>query len=131
MALRLKRGMGQMPYYGGYIFLPSGGVLSPGSSPTPIGVAPAPADLTTPPASGADAAALQQQLADQALANQQAINAAGVQSSVLDQLSIGIVSAGDALSAPGGISWWVWLGLALGGFALATVGAGNPRRYGR
>src|ERR1017187_7026237 len=54
-----------------------------GYSNSEIGVPPAPtgAALTVPPASGQSAAELAQSLSDQQVAAQQAINAAGVQSS--------------------------------------------------
>src|SRR5438552_6898090 len=60
---------------------------------TPTGTA-----LTLPPASGEEAAALQQQLADEALRRQQALNAAGVQSGVLDRAASVAVGTGNAVA---------------------------------
>src|ERR1019366_3000909 len=71
-----------------------------GYSNSEIGVPPAPtgAALTTPPASGQSAAELAQSLADQQLAAQKAINAAGVQSSIADQAASGIVDTANAVT---------------------------------
>jgi hypothetical protein len=83
--------------------------------------------LTVPPASGEEAQATVDALLDQQLRDQQALNAAGVQSSWLDRASSQLVAAGDSLSSP-----WLLLGaLGLGVFALVAVGGGSPRRYGR
>src|SRR5271157_289030 len=66
-----------------------------GYSNSEIAVPPAPtgAALTVPPASGEDAAALAQSLADQQLKAQQAINASGVQSSLWDEIAGGTYGA--------------------------------------
>jgi hypothetical protein len=94
--------------------------------------APTGTDLILPPASGEDAAALQQAMADEAMRQQQQIAAAQVQTNVLDQAASVVVDTGDVLSTgPGGLSWWLWGGLALAGFAVVTLGGGSPRRYGR
>jgi hypothetical protein len=99
---------------------------------TSVGVAPAPpVDVwTVPPASGVDAQATVDTLLNQQLVNQQTANAAGVQSSVVDQAASGVVAAGSsissALSSP-----WLWGLLGLGAFALVAVGGDQPRRYGR
>ena len=101
--------------------------------PSPVAPPPAPTGeaLTLPPASGAQAQALVDQLLNQQLQDQQALNAAGVQSSWVDRLSSTAVSAGESISAPGGMSWLLWGALALGVFALVAVSGGGPRRYGR
>lgn len=104
--------------------------------------APTGAALTTPPASGADAAALAQSLANQQLVAQNAIDAAQVQSSGLDVASSAIVDTADAAAAaakaaadsllnPGGLSLMVWLALGLGVFGIVAFGGGSARRYGR
>ncbi len=87
--------------------------------------------LTVPPASGEQASATVQALIDQQMIDQQSLNAAGVESSVLDRASSAAVSTGAALAAPGGVSWLVWGALGLGVFALVAMGGGSPRRYGR
>ncbi len=101
-------------------------------SDTTVGVPPAPSGsiLTVPPASGAEAQATVDALLNQQLEAQQAANAGGVQSSVLDQAASGIVDTGSAVgsffSSP-----WFWGALGLGAFALLAMGADQPRRYGR
>lgn len=94
--------------------------------------------LTLPPASGEEAQATVDALLNQQLRDQQALNAAGVKSSWLDELASGIVDTGDAAAAagnallkPGGIPLWIWLAGGLGVFALVAVSGGSPRRYGR
>lgn len=102
-----------------------------------IGTAPAPTGdaLTLPPASGEDAAALQQSLADEAMRRQQGIDAAQVQTNWLDRFSSGAVDTGNALNpfdgGPGGLSWLLWGALGVGAFALVTLATPGPRRYGR
>jgi len=132
MALRMRRGMGgtcsaqtasiftQPAVVWDYIW---------NGCPTSIGVAPAPTGpvLTVPPASGADAQATVDGLLNQQMVNQQAIDAAGVQSSWWDSLT------GSAYSTVSGVGSsvlpWVLGGVAL--LALVAVGGGSPRRYGR
>lgn len=100
-------------------------------NPTPIGVAPAPTGtaLTVAPASGEDAAALQQSLADEALRRQVELNATGVHSNPIDQLSTSVVETGSAIaSLPWGM---IAAAVGVGVFALVAVGGGSARRYGR
>jgi hypothetical protein len=83
--------------------------------------------LTVPPASGAEAQATVDTLLNQQLIDQQALNAAGVQSGALDVAASGVVSAGEAVAVP-----WLLIGaIGLGMFALVAVSGGSPRRYGR
>jgi len=97
-----------------------------------VPAAPTGTALTTPPASGADAAALAQSLSDQQVAAQQAINASNVQSTWLDQLSSGIVDdVINPLTNPGGLSWLVWGAIGIGVFAVVAYSGGSARRYGR
>jgi hypothetical protein len=104
-------------------------------NPTSANVAPPPAPtgdvLTVPPASGADAQATVDALINQQTAAQQAVAAGQVQTNALDQLASGVVDTGNALSAPLGIPWLVWLVGGVGIFAMVAVGGGSPRRYGR
>ena len=98
------------------------------SSVAPPG-APGGSGLTLPPASEADAQASVDALTNQQLSDQQALNAAGVQSSWWDSLTGGAYSAGSAVGST--FSWLPWI---LGGVAVAAVfavGGGSPRRYGR
>lgn len=105
-----------------------------GYSNSEIAVPPAPtgAALTTPPASGEEAAALQQSLADEELRRQQAINAAGVQSSLWDEIAGGTYAAGsgvaDTLSSA---LPWILGAVGVGVFALVAFSGGSARRYGR
>jgi hypothetical protein len=85
--------------------------------------------LTVPPASGEEAQATVDELLNQQLWDQQALNAGQVSSSWWDELAGGTSQVVE--SSPGGLSIWAWLALGIGGFALVAVGAGSPRRYGR
>jgi hypothetical protein len=103
-----------------------------GITDTSVAVAPAPPQSvwTVPPASGVDAQATVDTLLNQQLVNQQTANAAGVQSSAVDQAASAVVDTasgvGSFLSSP-----WLWGLLGLGAFALIAVGGDQPRRYGR
>lgn len=101
---------------------------------TTVAVAPAPTSdaLTVPPASGESAAALVQSLSDQQVAAQQAANAEGVKSGVLDQWSSDIVDTANA--ATSGVTSalpWILGAVGLGIFALVAFSGGSARRYGR
>src|ERR1019366_8423474 len=111
MPYGLKRGLGVTTYecqaiqessdpMSAHVSLPCMWAAIFGYSNSEIAVPPAPtgAALTVPPASGADAAALAQSLSDQQVAAQQAINAQGVQSSLVDQASSGIVDTASAVT---------------------------------
>ncbi len=102
----------------------------PPSNIAPVG-APTGNLLRVPPASGVDAQATVDALANQQLIDQQAIAGAQVTSSTLDQVASGLVAAGDTLAAPLGISWLIWLAGGIGVFAMVAMGGGRPRRYGR
>ena len=109
-----------------------------GYSNSEIGTPPAPTGsaLTVPPASGQSAAALAQSLSDQQVAAQQAVNAAGVQTSVLDQASSGIVDTANAVadSFTAGLSSalpWILGGFGVLVFGMVAMGGGSARRYGR
>ncbi len=107
-------------------------------------VPPAPINLTLPPASGADAAAQVQALADAQMRAQQAADAAGVDTNAVDQAASAIVGAGDALNPanwklpslpPFSLPDIPWGTIAIVGvvvvIGLAAIGGGMPRRYGR
>lgn len=91
-----------------------------------------PADLRSPPSDGTEAEATIAALVNQQMVRQQAANAAGVQPVndfgwhyLPDVSAWGLPSFGD-------MNWWLWIGL--GGaalFAMVTMTAGGPRRYGR
>jgi hypothetical protein len=102
---------------------------------TPIGTpgAPTGAALTTPPASEADAQAQVDALLNQQLEAQKALNAAGVQSTWVDEAASGVVDTADSLNPlkPGNINWLFWGGVGLAMFAVVAVSGGSPRRYGR
>jgi hypothetical protein len=105
-----------------------------GYDPPTTGVAPAPpVDLwTVPPASGADAQATVDALANQQLVDQQAANAGNVQGSWWDTLTGGTYSA--AVGAASGLTSalpWLLGGLGLVAFAFVAAGSGSARRYGR
>ena len=109
-----------------------------GYSNSEIAVPPAPtgAALTVPPASGADAAALAQSLSDQQIAAQQAINAQGVQSSLVDQASSGIVDTANAVTGTlsAGLSAalpWILGAAGLLVFGMVAMGGGSARRYAK
>jgi hypothetical protein len=85
--------------------------------------------LTVPPASGEEAQATIDEILNQQMRDQQALAAGQVKSSWWDSLTGGAYAAGTY--SPGGVSWMVWATLAIGGFALVTLGGGSPRRYGR
>jgi hypothetical protein len=126
--VRKRSGLGQaLPSYGGYVFLPNGGVIGP--TPTAVGHAPPPPMdmLSAPPDSGEVAQATVDQLLNQQLADQQAIAAANVHSTWLDELASGIEDTGNTLKTVTSIPWWVWAA-GLGVFALVVVG-GASRRY--
>ena len=145
MALRFKRGLGVTTYeceaiqngldpMGAHVSLPCMWAAIFGYSNSEIGVPPAPtgAALTTPPASGQSAAELAQSLSNQQVAAQQAINAAAVQSSLLDQAASGIVDTTNSLTdSLTSLLPWI-LGVAgLLVFGMVTMGGGSARRYGR
>jgi hypothetical protein len=150
MALRLKRGIGAATdvtgastsaYCNSWLsFMDpacSTTLLNIFSSPSQIAPPPAPTGsaLTLPPASGEDAAALAQSLSDQQMRDQQALAAAQVKSSWWDQVAGSAYQAGvaiDPFNPPGGgVSWLVWVAGGIGLIALAFMGGGSPRRYGR
>ena len=106
-------------------------------SPNPPVVAaprsPSGAVLTTPPASGEDAQATVDALLNQQLADQQALNAGQVQSSVWDEIEGGTYQAGESIANAATVAF-NWLPWALGGilvFGAVALAAGSPRRYGR
>ena len=109
----------------------------PAVSVTATAPAPTGSVLTTPPASGEEAQQTVDALLNQQLKNQQAIDAAQVQSSAADIVGGALANAGDTISnAASGVvsavsSPILWLGLGLGVFALVALSAGSPRRYGR
>lgn len=84
--------------------------------------------LTVPPASGDDAQAVVDALLNQQLADQQKLNAGGVQSTWWDEVTGGASAAADKATE---FPWLLMGGLALGAFALVAVSGGSPRRYGR
>ncbi len=101
-------------------------VLAPPQAPTG-------AVLTVPPASAAEAQATVDELLNQQLRDQQALNAAQVRSSVWDETLGGAAIAGDAVTSAvaGAFNWLPWLLGGLGVFAVVALSAGGPRRYGR
>lgn len=107
------------------------------NGPTPRTVAPpkAPADLITPPASGQDAQATVDDLVNQQLADQKALNAGSMSTSwwgsVYGSAADAASGASSGLGLPN-VNWWLVGGVAFGAIFLATaLGAGGPRRYGR
>jgi len=145
MPYGLKRGLGVTTYecqaiqdssdpMSAHFSLPCMWAAIFGYSNSEIGVAPAPtgAALTVPPASGTDAAALAQSLSDQQVAAQQAVNAAGVQTNVLDQAASAIVDTTTSLtdSLTSALPW-ILGAVGVGIFALVAFGGGSARRYGR
>ena len=95
--------------------------------------APTGAILTTPPASGDDAQATVDALLNQQLLDQQALNASQVKSTWIDELEGGVYQGGEAAGklATVAFNWLPWALGAAGVFALLTLTAGSPRRYGR
>ena len=98
----------------------------------PVVGAPTGAALTVPPASGQQAA----QTIDELLAQQetawQAQNAATMAETQRNLDAIAAGKDGDGSPTPSPTNWWLWIGVAaVGVFALATLGGGSPRRYGR
>ena len=93
--------------------------------------------LTTPPASGEQAQQTVDELVNQQMVDQQALNAGNVQSSSLDLAAGGLYQAGEAVGSAASsaasslTSPWLWLGIGLAGFALIAIGGGSSRRYGR
>lgn len=96
--------------------------------------------LTLPPASGESAQQTVDALLNQQTLDQQARNADNVQSNSMWQFASGIVDTGNAIADAAGnlnpANWSLpWGTIALVGvasvLALAAVGAGSPRRYGR
>lgn len=147
MALRLKRGMGAVNLFGqrctpgdSYSTLTDDICPAPnwwlnlwGIQDTTIAVAPAPtgAALTVPPVSGDSAAALVQSLSDQQVAAQQAANAQGVQSGILDQAASGIVDTTNA-AVSGLTSAFPWIiGICVVGVVMALSVAGPKQGYQR
>jgi hypothetical protein len=105
-----------------------------GYSNSEIGTPPAPTSsaLTTAPASGADASALTQSLSDQQVAAQQAVNAGGVQSSLVDQASSGIVDTASAVTGTLTTALpWILGAVGLLVFGMVAMGGGSARRYAR
>lgn len=92
-------------------------------APLPVGSTAGGAPIPVVPASG-DAA---QQTIDTVLAENKAANDAAYQGFFSN------VASGNAADyTVGGLSAWVWIGIAgLGAFALVAMGGGSPRRYGR
>ncbi len=86
-----------------------------------------------PPASGDQAQATVDALLNQQLRDQQALNAGQVQSSYSDLAAGGLYQAGETVGdvASSAFSWLPWVAGGLGLFALVTLTAGGPRRYGR
>ena len=145
MAIRFKRGLGVTTYecqavqdssdpMSAKISLPCMWAAIFGYSNSEIAVPPAPtgAALTVPPASGQSAAQLAQSLSDQQVAAQQAINAAGVQSSLADQAASGIVDTTNSLTdSLTSLLPWILGAAGLLVFGMVTMGSGSARRYGR
>lgn len=136
MYLRTNSGLGRTPAedavcqtsFAGGFFSPTCWTALVPSTVAPPG-SPTGAVLTVPPASGADAQATVDALLNQQLIDQQNLNAAGVQSSMLDQAASGAVAAGSAVTSA--IPWTLIVLAGLGIFALVAVGGGSARRYGR
>lgn len=102
--------------YPNLVYAPIQAPVLPGS---PTGSA-----LTVPPASGAEA----QATVDRLIAEAEAASQTQGQTT-MDQTAANLATVG---AAQPGIPWWVWAGLAgVGVFALVTMSAGSPRRYGR
>lgn len=97
----------------------------------------APTDLTTPPASGAAAQQTVDALLNQQMADQQALDASQVTTTIGSEVGGALSQAGDTVSSAAKnaveslTSPWLWLGLGLGVFALVAIAGGGPRRYGR
>jgi hypothetical protein len=139
-SLRRSSGLGAVDLFGQRCVPVSGDPSCPapawwmnlwGITDTTVGVPPAPTGsvLTVPPASGPEAQATVDALVNQQLEAQKAANAAGVQSSWIDQVSSDAVAAGQAVT--GSFPWLLIGALGLGVFALVAVGGGSARRYGR
>jgi len=89
------------------------------------------------PESGEAAQATVDELLNQQLRDQQAINAGQVRSTWTDEFLGGAAVVGDAAGAAAekgltfGVSGLVWVAVGLGVFGLVALSAGGPRRYGR
>ena len=102
--------------------------IAPVQAPPPVG-SPVGSALIVPPASGESA----QQTIDALLTQQMKAWKAQNQATMADtQAAIDAVGKQYAqLTSPSTWPWYLWLGLGLGVFAVATLGMGGPRRYGR
>lgn len=90
--------------------------------------APAGPLLTQAPASAEAAQAAVDALLNQQLVDQQALNAAAVQSSALDLAAGAAASAGEAVAAPFSVPGWVWLaGAGVAGIVLLSFVGGRSR----
>ena len=141
MPYGLKRGLGVTTYecqaiqessdpMSAHVSLPCmwAAIFGYSNSEIAVPAAPTGAALTVPPASGVDAAALAQSLSDQQVAAQQAANASGVQSSLLDQTSSGVVDTANAVTSA---VPWVLGAVGLLIFGMVAMGGGSARRYAR
>jgi hypothetical protein len=141
MAIRLRRGMGVLSQYeyAQCNALPFRGIFStfcwqtvaPASTVAPPG-SPTGDLLTLPPASGEQAQQTVDDLLNQQVVDQNAMNAGAVTSSWWDSLTGGAYGAATG-AASGFTSYLPWI---LGGLGLIVVmgsfaGGGSARRYGR